>query len=418
MASRSACITGLGAVTPLGRDLPSSWEALLAGRVALELDAPGLAPELGRYPVGRVPLEEALEGSSVDRRLARRMDPMTVQLLVAAAEALRDAGLEAPLGQSLSGSRVGVVLGVGWGAARTLQTMGGAVAAGRAHRLGPFSIPASMPNSAASNLAILQEARGPAWTVCTACAAGLDACGIALGLIQSGQCDLVLTGGTEHIAWDLGVGGMAAARALAPARNGDVRTLKPFDRRREGTAVGEGAAVLVLESEAHATARGASLRGRALGYGAGGDGFHITQPRPDGSGAREVMEAALRNAGREPVEVGAIYAHGTGTPLNDAMEARAIAELFEGTGLPAVTSTKGQHGHAMGASGPLHAVFALCGAAEGRVAPTLTCEEPDPELPFEPVRGGPAALERPLVLVNAFGFGGHNASLLLEGARA
>lgn len=403
-----ACITGLGAVTPLGADAGTSWRELLSGRLALRTGAHGIAATLADYPVGAACLEEAVAREGMDRRALRRLDPISVQALVAAAEAVRDAGLKPPLDRS----RAAVVMGVGFGAAKSHYYIASMCIRDSAHRMSPFAIPSAMPNSAAANVCLAYGVRGPSLTVATACAAGLDATGLALWLIQSGQADLVLAGGTENIADDIGVGGMGAARALARAEDGDVGVLRPFDRRRKGTVVGEGAAILVLESPEHAAARGARVRARLLGYGNGSDAYHITQPRPDGSGAAEVMRRALAAARLAPEQVDAVFAHGTGTPLNDVMEGRALAAVF-GERLPLVTSPKAQFGHAMGASGPINLVFAVHALEEQLVPATVTCTEPDPECLVEPVREEPREARLGHVMVNAFGFGGHNGSLVL-----
>jgi len=216
------------------------------------------------------------------------------------------------------------------------------------------------------------------------------------------------------------VGGMAAAKALAKVEEGTAEgesapVLRPFDQRRQGTAVGSGAAIFVMETEASAQARGATILARVLGYGASADAHHITAPQPDGDGAARSMKSALAAAKLDPHEVVGVFAHGTGTPLNDAMEVAAMVQVF-GTKVPPFTSTKGQYGHAMGASGALHAAFALTALAANQFPPTVNCEQPDPSLPHLPVLPGQELGCAGPVLVNAFGFGGHNASFLLAPA--
>ncbi|HEX9793421.1 MAG TPA: beta-ketoacyl-[acyl-carrier-protein] synthase family protein [Planctomycetota bacterium] len=411
MASTPVCITGIGAVTPLGPDAPSSWRELLAGTIALRVGHLGLADTLAEYPVGVADIEPAVARVGMQARDRRRLDPISVQAICAAAEALDDAGLETPV----EDARVSVVMGIGFGAALSHYHIVEMCLKGKAHRMNPFTIPAAMPNSASCNVSLQHRSRGPSWTIATACAAGTDAIGIALWLVQSGQADVVIAGGTEHIANDVGVGGMSAARALAKVVDGDLGVLRPFDRRRKGTVVGEGAALFVLESPAHAANRGARVHGLLHGYGSGSDGYHITQPQPDGSGAVDVMQRALAAAGMEPGRIDAIYAHGTGTPLNDSMEGKAVSRLF-GPKPPLVTSTKGQYGHTMAASGPMNVAFALLGMAEGVVPRTLNCTDPDPECAVAPVIGEHARGEFSTVMVNSFGFGGHNASLVLSRA--
>lgn len=408
---RVACVTGIGAITPLGPDAETSWRELLTGRVALQVGAPGLAPVLHPYPVGRAVVEPAFERARIDQRQMRRLDIVSIQALAAAQEALADAGLAPPLDQF----RAGVVMGIGFGAAKSHYLIVSMCLQNKHDRMSPFVIPAAMPNCAASNISIAYGTHGPAWTMATACAAGLDATGTGLWLIQSGQLDLVIAGGTESIADDVGVGGMCAAKALAKAEDGDVRVLRPFDRRRKGTAVGEGAVISILEAEDFAARRGARVRARLTGYAAGSDAYHITAPRPDGSGAVDVMARALQSSGLEPGRIGAIFAHGTGTPLNDVMEGIAVRQVF-GERCPLVTSTKGQYGHAMGASGPMNLLYAVRALEEQLVPATIPCTDPDPECRIVPVLERPAQAHLEAVMVNAFGFGGHNASLILEKA--
>ena len=405
--TEAACITGAGAVTPLGPDLESSWRALLAGEMALRPGATDVAEALLGYPVGPAQRAAAADREQMTKPELRRLDPVSVQALCAAAEAIRDAGLEAPLDDA----RTAVILGVGYGATTTHMTTVRQIDAGRAARLSPFTIPASMPNAAACNVSLKFGARGPSWTTSTACASGLDAMGMGLWLLQSGQAERVLVGGSEAIADSMGIGGMAAARALKPVDDDGAPVLKPFDQTRAATAVGEGAAVFVLETPELAARRGATILGRLSGYGCGADAHHITAPRPDGSGAEEVMRLALAQAGLDPSGADAVFAHGTGTQLNDAMEGQAIARIFS-DGIH-VVSTKGQYGHAMGASGPLNAAFALRALQEGIVPANLPCDQPDPACGITPVLGQPIHTPLRAVLVNAFGFGGHNASVVL-----
>lgn len=408
MSYKHACVTGLGTISPLGPDTESSWKELIAGTIALATTTDGLAQVLQEYPVGQAYRDVALDRAGVDTKLRRRMDPMTTQAIAAAHEAVADAGLQKPLNQS----RAAVVLGVGFGAAKSHYYIASMCVKDQADRMTPFAIPAGMPNSAACNVSLAMGSRGPTWTTATACAAGLDASGIALMLIQNNLADVVITGGTEAIVDDIGVGGMSAARALSKVDNGDPAVLRPFDKRRRGTAVGEGAAILVLETPEHAAQRGARIRAEICGYGSGSDAFHITQPRPDGSGALDVMRASLAAAEMQPSDLDVIFAHGTGTPLNDAMEGKAVCELF-GSHLPMVTSTKGQYGHAMGTSGPFHLVFAVKAMEDGVVPATVTCTDPDPECGITPVLENTSASIK-TAMVNAFGFGGHNASVILR----
>ncbi|MHC4822721.1 MAG: beta-ketoacyl-[acyl-carrier-protein] synthase family protein [Planctomycetota bacterium] len=416
---RKVVVRGVGAVTPLGADLASSWSALLRGEMALRVGGGGaagaaaLSGPLQDYPLGRALLEEAVAREQLSPKELRRLDPVVQLALCASREAMGAAGQA----DDLDPARFGVVMGVGYGSTTThLQTMD-KLQAGKSDRLSPFTIPASMPNAAASQLAMAFGARGPALTVGTACASGSDAVGMAWQMLQGGTVDRVLCGGAEWIGDDMGVGGMAAAKALAKvdAGDGDTTVLRPFDVDRKGTAVGTGAAMFVLEAVEDPTSipAGSVL---LLGYGCTSDAHHITAPLPDGSGAEAAMRIALQAAQLEPSAIQAIYTHGTGTPLNDAMEAQAIARLFDPP--PPITSTKAQYGHAMGASGAINLAFAVATARDGQFPATQGCANPDPELPIRAyLPGDPAPQITGPILVNAFGFGGHNASLVVSPAR-
>ena len=414
---RKIRIRGAGAVTPLGADLPSSWEALLAGEMSLRREGAPLDEALQDYPIGRAKLADAIAREGMSKQELRRLDPVAQLSLCAAKEALRDAGWKRGVteeGTPNSDPRFGVVMGVGYGATTThLQTMD-KLQAGRAGRLSPFTIPATMPNASASQLAMALGAQGPALTVGTACASGSDAVGVAFQLLQAGMADRILCGGAEWIGDDMGVGGMAAAKALGKVVEEDCNVLKPFDVDRKGTAVGTGAAMFLLEATDVTPEPAASVDSEVLllGYGCSSDAHHITAPLPDGAGAEQSMRLALQSAGLTADAVTAIYAHGTGTPLNDAMEAEAVARIFHE--VPPITSTKGQYGHAMGASGALNLAFAVQTVRDGIVPPTRPCPNPDPDLTVRPLLevDGEVRSEG-VVLVNAFGFGGHNASLLL-----
>ncbi|HBF22358.1 MAG TPA: hypothetical protein DDW23_00960 [Planctomycetes bacterium] len=407
--TRRVVITGAGAVSPFGPSLEIFWEGVLSGKIVLEAGWAGLHTDLQDFPVGVVAAEEAAAHWGLDPRAMRRLDPVSILALCAAKEAIENAGLEG----SCEGTETGVVLGIGYGATTTHIATHSTLAASGASRLSPFTIPASMPNAASCNLSLEFGLKGPSWTVSTACASGLDAIGQGMWLVRNGVVDRALVGGAEAIVDDMGLGGMAAAKALAKSGDGDPAVLCPFDRDRSGTAVGEGAAVFVIEAEEVAEAREAPVRGQVCGYGASADAHHITAPDPSGGGAEVSMRKALVDCSRQPGDIGAVYAHGTGTPLNDKMEGEAVLRVF-GEKLPLVTSTKGQYGHAMGASGPLNVALALRGLESALVPATHPCPDPDPECGIVPVRDEAATLEHRMAMVNAFGFGGHNASLIVS----
>lgn len=371
---------------------------------------PGLAPALWKYPVARARLAEALAPLNLDPSVQRKLDPLALLALAAARSAQAEAGWL----PGVEGAPVAVVLGVGYGPSQSLMAAGRRLARGQVERLSPFTLPASMPNAAAAQVALAGGFRGPAWTVGTGCASGLDALHVACLLLRAGTAGRALAGGVEWVVDDLGVGGMAAARGLAPlGPEGDPAVVLPFGLRRSGTAVASGGALFALERESDARARGVAILGLIEGCGSSSDAHHITAPDPSGRGAEAAMVAALRSAGRHPGEVEAVYAHGTGTARNDLMEGQALVRLF-GERLPPLTSVKGQCGHTMGASGAVNLAFALETLAQGLLPATRPTLEVDPQCGVRPVMGDPERRPFSLALVNAFGFGGHNASLLVR----
>ncbi len=424
MTQDTIVITGVGAVTPLGLDLNSSWHALLASRVGFNFAPPHLDPLLDLYPVAMTAVDDAIAKEGFAPSDTRKLDAVTRSALAATSQALRDAGLgREGLGREHGGvsdtwgAATGVVIGLGYGASETYLTSVGRIAAGRIGRLSPFTLTASMPNASAANIAIRYGLRGPSLTVSTACASGLDAVGTAMGLLRGGGIERVVTGGVDALCDDLGVGGMAAARALAKASPPDPIVLRPFDRNRRGTAVGSGSAVFVLETARSAAARGARVLAVLAGYGSTCDAHHISSPQPEGEGAEEAMRRALESARLTAGNLDAIFAHGTGTPLGDRQEGLAMRRLF-GEVVPPMTSTKGQTGHAMGASGAINLAFAVQTLSEGILPATLGCIDPDPECCVAPVIGQPHRASFSNCMINAFGFGGHNASIIVRAPSA
>ena len=387
-------ITGRGVVTSLGEGADPFFDALLDRRSGL---VDGVGPCSDFDPeVAMTPKE------------ARRSDRFG-QLAVAAAEqAWREAAPE-----GLDPERGGVVVGTGVGGLDTMERNTLAFLQEGERAVSPMFVPMMMPNAAAGLIAMRHGLQGPGWSIASACATGNHAIGEAKRMIERGEADLVVAGGTEAAL--TGVCLAAFKRMGATSRVGISR---PFDAQRDGFVMGEGAAILVLENAEHAKARGAKVYGRVAGYGASNDAFHITMPHEDGRGAIKAMTLALRDAGAQPGDVGYVNAHGTSTPFNDKIETQAIKDVFGGNGgAPPVSSTKSAIGHLLGAAGAVEAVISLCAIDRGLLPPTLNLEEPDPECDLDYVPDGPR--EAPglnAVLSNSFGFGGQNATLVLTGA--
>ena len=402
MTGYAAAITGLGLITPAGIGVADNWAKVIDGKAAAALD-----PELAELPVSiscRVPGFAADELGVPNHW---QWDRYAAFALVAAREAVRDAGLVP--GEWPDESRVAVVIGSGAGGTATLEQQHQALLADGPSEVSPLTLPMGLLNMAAGQVAIELAARGPCFAPCSACASGASAIGIARDMIRLGQADIVIAGGAEAPITPFYVSAFARMKALSRRPDPEVAS-RPFDVGRDGFVLGEGAGVLVMESEEHARARGAEIRGRLLGYGASADAHHVTSPDPLGRGARLAMRAALADAGVRPDEVGYINAHGTSTPMNDRAESAVIAELFPSR--PAVSSTKGVTGHLLGAAGAIEAGYALLALRNGLIPPTANLTNPDPAIDVDLVRDG--ARESPLryAISNSFGFGGQNTSLL------
>ena len=388
----SVVVTGRGVVTSLGEGADAFFDALLAGRSGIVdglSDCRDFDPE-----------------AHIDARAARRMDRFTQLGLVASLEAAAEAG-----GRECDPSRVAVLLGTGVGGLTTLQEQCTSFLERGERGVSPNFVPMMMPNAAAGQVAIALGIHGPGFSVASACATGSHAIGEAMRMIERGHADVVLAGGSEAALTSLCLAAFRRMGALSP--NGVSR---PFDARRDGFVMGEGAGVLVLEDEEHARARGATVYGRIVGYGASNDAFDMVQPDEDGLGALVAMRAALADAGLSPSDIDFISAHGTGTPINDRIETLAIRELF-GSDAPPVSSTKSAIGHLLGAAGATEALVCVETLRRGVLPPTINYEEPDPDCDLDYVtEGARPAPGIKLALSNSFGFGGQNACLAIAAA--
>jgi 3-oxoacyl-[acyl-carrier-protein] synthase II len=404
----SAVITGIGLVTPVGCDVDIFFEALCKGPSGLQrppaghpaagsLHIAGIAPHID--PVSVLPPTEI-----------RCVDRFVLLGLAAAERALADAGLE--VGRDVDPFRVAIVVSTGGGGLETFEQSSHARLARGSPGVSPYLLPGMLSNMAAARIAIKYGIRGFSTAFVTACAAGAQAVAEAFRLIADGSADVVVCGGTESPLHPTIAAAFANARALASGWDDPAAASRPFDQRRNGFVLGEGAAVLVIEREAHAAARGARGYANLIGWAANTDAHHPTMPRPDGDGAAACMRQALSRAGLSPADVTYVNAHGTSTKIGDIAEAKAIRAVFGETRGPAVSSIKSVTGHMLGASGAVEAAASALAVCRGVLPPTHNLDDPDPRCDLDHVRGAPRTGPAGVALSNSFAFGGHNVSLV------
>ncbi len=409
MRDGSIVITGTGCISPLGHSTQETWAALIAGRSGVGpislFDASGFKTRIAAEVKDFDPLPH------LGAKLARRTDRFTQFALVATAQAVADARLEINEGNR---DRIGVVIGTGIGGVGSLLEGSVTLLQRGPRRVSPFMVPMMLPDSAAGQIAIEFGVRGPNMAIVTACASGNNAIGEAAELIRRGDCDMVIAGGAEAAIVPVALAGFNNMGAVSTRNQAPQEASRPFDRLRDGFVMGEGAAVVILESEAHARARGARMLAQVRGYAATNDAYHISAPAENGAGAAQCMRLALRGAGMNPEDIDYINAHGTSTPLNDASETAAIKAVFGAAAYSTpVSSTKSMTGHLLGAAGALEAVICVQVLQEGIIPPTINYQNPDPRCDLDYVPN--QAREAPVraCMSNSFGFGGHNACLIL-----
>jgi 3-oxoacyl-[acyl-carrier-protein] synthase II len=401
-------VTGVGVKTPAGNDVASFWEELCAGRASARTIESFDPAALSVTFAGEVRDFDAVE--YFGPKEARRQDRVTQLGFGAAADALGDAG---ELGADPS--RCAVIIATGVGGLHTLEENELLYFEKGPSRVSPFFVPMMMPNATAGVVAMQLGWTGPNLCVATACAAGAHAIGEGVRLIRDGTADVVMAGGTEAAVTPLTIAAFARMGALSSRNDDPQRASRPFDADRDGFVIGEGAGCVVLEPLERARARGATVYGEVAGYGRNADAYHITAPSPGGAGAAVCMQLALDDAAMESSAIGHVNAHGTSTPLNDAAEAEAVRKVF-GDAPPVVTSTKGVTGHLIGAAGAVEAVAALLSVREGIVPPTGNLERVGDDIELDVVAGSPRDVGPKPAISNSFGFGGHNASLVLTSA--
>ena len=407
--SRKVVVTGMGAVTPIGNNVEEYWYSLKNGKSGIDyiknIDTSTIDVKIGAE------VKEFHPEEVIQKKEVRRLDKFSQFVLYAADEAIKSSGLDI---ESINSKRFGVYVGSGIGGFMTMESETEKIAIGKSKRVSPFFVPMTIINLGAGNIAIKYGAKGPCTSMVTACATGNNNIGEAFRLIKDGYADIMLAGSGEAPITKMGVAGFASMKALNPS-NDISRASIPFDKDRSGFVIGEGGAVLVLESEEHAKSRGAKILAEIVGYGSTCDAYHITCPHPEREGAADAMIEAIEEAGIERNEVSYINAHGTSTPLNDKYETYAIKRVFNdyAYNIP-VSSTKSMTGHLLGGAGSIEAVACIKALQEGFIPPTIGLENVDEELDLDYVPNKGREKELKYVLSNSLGFGGHNATLLFK----
>ena len=403
-------ITGMGVLAPNGNSVSEYWNALTAGQSGID--------HITYFDTTNFPVKIAGELSNFDpeqyfeRKEVRKLDPFSVYALVASNEALQMSGLDAG---GFDSHRAGVMLGCGIGGITTLLAEHVVLRNRGARRISPFFVTKLIANIAGGQIAIKWDLQGSNQTVNSACASATDAIGLALRVIQSGTADIMVAGGTEASIRDLPLAGFSKIRALCNNADPPQSASRPFDKDRSGFIMGEGAGILVLETEKHAKSRGAIILGELAGYGSTNDAFHVTQPVEGGAGAVKAMQLAMEDAGAEPEEVDYINAHGTSTPFNDKNETVAIKTVFGDYARKLkISSTKSMTGHLLGASGGIEAIAALKAIEKQIIPPTINYMTPDPDCDLDYVPNTAEETQVNSVLSNTFGFGGHNAVVFMR----
>lgn len=413
--TRTAVITGLGATTPIGGDVPTLWKNALAGTSGAATLTDDWVEQYS-LPVTFAARVSTPASEALSRVEIKRADPSTQFGLIAARQAWADAGLEGSVGEGLDPERFAVSFGTGIGGVWTLLDAWDTLREKGPRRVMPMTVPMLMPNGPAAAISLDLGARAGARTLVSACASGTEALHLGLKLIRSGEADVVLCGGAEAAIHPMPLAAFASMQALSRRNDEPERASRPYDRDRDGFVMGEGAGALVLESEDHARARGAKIYAELAGTGVTSDSHHITAPEPEGLGASRALRQALHSAGAAPTEVSHVNAHATSTPVGDKPEYVALKAVF-GDHLEnmCVSATKSQMGHLLGASGAVESVLTVLALHERKAPVTINLENQDPEIPLDVVSGAPRDLPAQTMAVNnSFGFGGHNAVTLFR----
>ena len=408
---RRVVVTGMGGITPVGNDVATTWQSLLAGKS-------GSGP-ITKFNASTFPVRFAAEvkgfdpGLFMDRKEAKRADTYTQYAVGAAVQAMQDAGFAA--GNGYDPERTGVIIGSGIGGLRSFEEQHDIYRQRGPSKISPFFIPMFIADIAAGIVSMRFNAKGPNYATVSACATSAHAIGDAFRTIQYGDADIMITGGSEATVTPMAIGGFANMKALSERNETPATASRPFDATRDGFVMGEGAGVVILEELEHARARGAKIYGEIVGYGATGDAYHLTAPAPEGEGAQRAMRRALKDAGLGVDDIQYINAHGTSTPANDLNETKAIKAVFgESAKEINVSSTKSATGHMLGAAGAVEFIVCIHVVRECAIPPTINYETPDPELDLDYTPNKAAKRDVHAALSNSFGFGGHNVSIAVK----
>ncbi|MHB1651066.1 MAG: beta-ketoacyl-ACP synthase II [Desulfitobacteriaceae bacterium] len=408
--NKRAVITGMGVISPVGSSLEEFWTHITQGKSGIGLATRFDVSSLSTKVAGEVRDFEPTDW--LDKKESRRMDRFAQFAVAAAKMAVKDADLDM---EQIDKERAGVVLGCGIGGVITFEEQKEVLMSKGPGRVSPFFVTNLISNMAAGHISITFGLEGPSLTIVTACASATNAIGEALRLIQRGEADVVLCGGTEAPLTELAFAGFCSMKAMSTETEVPLEACRPFDKRRSGFVMSEGAGILVLESLEHAQARKAHIYAELAGYGSSSDAHHITAPAPGGRGAMRAMSLAIQDSGLKPEEINYINAHGTGTDANDAPETAAIKKVFGPAAyqIP-VSSTKSMTGHLMGATGAIEAIICALAIERGVIPPTINYGEPDPECDLDYVPNEARYQTVNVAMSNTFGFGGHNATIVLR----
>jgi 3-oxoacyl-[acyl-carrier-protein] synthase II len=408
MSTTDVVVTGLGATTPLGGDVASTWDAMLAGRSGVRALTQEWAAQL---PV-RIAAQLAVDPSEVIERVKlRRLDRSEAIALIAAHQAWADAGLA---DSGLDPERLAVSFGSGIGGAQTLLNQDDILEASGPRRVSPHTVPMLMPNGPAAFVGLELGAKAGVHSMASACATGAEALALGLDIIRAGRADVVMAGGTEAVVHPLPIAGFASMRAMSTRNDEPEKASRPWDKARDGFVLGEGAGALVLERADHAAARGATVYARLAGAGITSDGYDIVQPHPQGEGGIRAMKRALQDAGLTGADIVHVNAHATSTPVGDMAEVHGIKVALGDH--PVLTSTKSMSGHLLGAAGALESIAAILAVRDGVVPPTINLDDPDDELTLDVAAHKARPMDVPAAMNNSFGFGGHNVALIFTRA--
>lgn len=402
-------VTGMGVVTSLGKDLDTFWNHLLEGKSGVSLVD---AFDVSDYPTKiAASVKDFNPEDYIDRKEARKMDRFVQFAAAATKNAIEDSALN--IAEQTNPERVGVMIGSGIGGLGTFEDQHSALLQKGPKRVSPFFIPMMIANMASGHVSILHGAKGPNTTTVTACATGTHSIGESYRLIQRGDADVMICGGAEATIRPTGMAGFCSMRAMSTRNDEPEKASRPFDTERDGFVMGEGAGVLILESLEHAQKRGAQIYGEVIGYGLSADAHHMTEPDPNGP--ERCMNMAIRDAGIQPDQIDYINAHGTSTPVGDRSETIAIKRaLGDHAYKVAISSTKSMTGHLLGAAGGVEGIICGLTLKHGVIAPTINLEHPDPECDLDYVPNEARRADVQVAMSNSFGFGGHNATIILK----